>query len=478
MSQRVVGFVIVTLFIQPLPTTRLATAAAGDAQPDLLALCAAWNAATAFRQVIYTKPEKATDLLEILELNMTLSEESWKERFDGTADEESWAGYKKKKGTEVGDTNWELEWPHWWQARKATKSGAKDWTKKAAEKATKTTNQQALAIVANEAAEALALFQSPQIDHDDAKAGLVAKIKKTAAEAMCVSPFAPDTEGQGCKPFSQTPNKATFCADTKNTHAGSCLAHDTICLCSRQTNTECTTGDTGATVLSGDDNLKAGAFAAVTALCPKASNSASPSELATLAIAAFSSRLAASKPLQTAGEVLLGKTYNANCQSSDSACINYGNYFVGTATGIEEIPWVAKLREASRLYSELQEPKAHDSNVNKQLKAIKAKIERMLDRPLLPPLSHSTEATSTQAPAKAQEVKADCNKHHGSNTACPRDKCNYDEKEKKCNPIKQVEGSETPGTGEGAAADQKGEKFSKYGTEKNSCDNDSNCKWE
>nr|APD74545.1 variant surface glycoprotein 1125.3203 [Trypanosoma brucei] len=389
---------------------------------------------------LYKTRKKATDLLEILELNMTLSEESWKERFDGTADEESWAGYKKKKGTEVGDTNWELEWPHWWQARKATKSGAKDWTKKAAEKATKKTNQQALAIVANEAAEALALFQSPQIDHDDAKAGLVAKKKKRPPRRCAYHLSHQIQKDKGANLSRRHPIRPLFCADTKNTHAGSCLAHDTICLCSRQTNTECTTGDTGATVLSGDDNLKAGAFAAVTALCPKASNSASPSELATLAIAAFSSRLAASKPLQTAGEVLLGKTYNANCQSSDSACINYGNYFVGTATGIEEIPWVAKLREASRLYSELQEPKAHDSNVNKQLKAIKAKIERMLDRPLLPPLSHSTEATSTQAPAKAQEVKADCNKHHGSNTACPRDKCNYDEKEKKCNPNKTSRG--------------------------------------
>nr|APD75459.1 variant surface glycoprotein 1125.5364 [Trypanosoma brucei] len=322
MSQRVVGFVIVTLFIQPLPTTRLATAAAGDAQPDLLALCAAWSAATAFRQVTYTKPEKATDLLEILELNMTLSEESWKERFDGPADEETWEGYKQKKGTALGDTNWELEWPHWWQARKATKSGTKGWTKKTAEKATKTTKEQAIATVANEAAEALALFQSTQIDHSDASSGLVARIKQAAAAAMCVSPFEPDNDGRGCKAYAGTPTKTTFCVDTKNTHAGSCLAHDMICLCSRQTNTECTTGNSGATVLSGDDNLKPGAFAAVTALCPKTSNSASPNELATLAIAAFSSRLAASKPLQAAGQVLLGKTYNANCQSSDSACIN------------------------------------------------------------------------------------------------------------------------------------------------------------
>nr|APD73453.1 variant surface glycoprotein 1125.1212 [Trypanosoma brucei] len=147
----------------------------------------------------------------------------------------------------------------------------------------------------------------------------------------------------------------------------------------------------------------------------------------------------------------LGTTEDGNCDGKNTGgiCIKITDWGTDSTAALTVFKWARLATELAKDVTAAQEAAATIDTIDN---AISETLAEALSLPksgvvasILPTAAFTTH---TNSPTDKQ-ASDDCSKHHGKNATCPRGKCNYDEKEKKCNPIKQVEGSETTAAGAG-----------------------------
>ncbi|EAN78993.1 variant surface glycoprotein (VSG, atypical), putative [Trypanosoma brucei brucei TREU927] len=148
----------------------------------------------------------------------------------------------------------------------------------------------------------------------------------------------------------------------------------------------------------------------------------------------------------------IGEYLATGCNGEDNGvvCFKYGTLTTTTNSNLMTIPWLAELHQ-------LKQDLTGDDNLERagqplvqQLTILEAEVKEITAGELLMRQDSLfvNQPTHPASPEKVATVGEVCSKHNGSNTTCPRDKRTYDEKENKCNPIKQVEGVTAEGTGE------------------------------
>nr|AGH60983.1 variant surface glycoprotein 413 [Trypanosoma brucei] len=141
-----------------------------------------------------------------------------------------------------------------------------------------------------------------------------------------------------------------------------------------------------------------------------------------------------------ASKAHLGAYLATGCSGTSSAgvCVEYTITTSDPKPTLDKTPWVTKLRAASRQLKQAEQRAEATTRLTTALKseliaAMHAAAEAAAYTAQVQPLKQSKSQHSQK------EVEVDCHKHHGNNTTCPKDKCTYDDKEKKCNPITQAE---------------------------------------
>ncbi|SCU67480.1 Trypanosomal VSG domain/Trypanosome variant surface glycoprotein C-terminal domain containing protein, putative [Trypanosoma equiperdum] len=169
--------------------------------------------------------------------------------------------------------------------------------------------------------------------------------------------------------------------------------------------------------------------------------------------------------------------------SGTKTCVSYTKYFVkNNGVDITEIPWYEALTTAATAIDSAKHNTHELRATLAQLAAVEAAVRITYNAAAAGRLAITAPQQTVhqhQAKQQATEIVEECHKHHGNNTICPKDKCTYGEKEKKCNP--KVLEEATTGTGEGAAGTAAATGCAKHGT-KAECDADKkddkqNCAW-
>ncbi|EAN80684.1 variant surface glycoprotein (VSG), putative [Trypanosoma brucei brucei TREU927] len=180
--------------------------------------------------------------------------------------------------------------------------------------------------------------------------------------------------------------------------------------------------------------------------------------------------------VSTAGYIGTFKNTNCNGAATNGVCVEIPNYAAGQAAALKQMNWYIKLTQTLEQLKTTEARQQQAQHVAIQLEALKHQAKYLATRPKMP-LAASKPHASGAASKETKEDATDCHKHDNKNATCPKDRCTYDEKEKKCNPIKTVEGSETPATGDGTAGGAAATEKCK-GKLEPECTKAPECKWE
>nr|APD73413.1 variant surface glycoprotein 1125.1160 [Trypanosoma brucei] len=228
-----------------------------------------------------------------------------------------------------------------------------------------------------------------------------------------------------------------------------------VCLCaqdSTQNKELCGTTASPNTPTGWNDAQKSTMWQPILSVCDKyPAPRPSPEQIHQL----ISTALAAAERKNTGGDhVTLGEApASGSCASAEGqGCIQLtdtGSTTASAPTG--KLAWKEKLEKAA------DEIKIHE-NVAARREAAIQRIQQLTKhaKHLITALQNSfpdaaTQTISTQKTQPKQhspEIAEECHKHDNKNATCPREKCTYDTKTNKCNPIKTAEAAATPGTGE------------------------------
>nr|CAJ17075.1 variant surface glycoprotein (VSG), putative [Trypanosoma brucei brucei TREU927] len=143
---------------------------------------------------------------------------------------------------------------------------------------------------------------------------------------------------------------------------------------------------------------------------------------------------------------------NCDGKQANGRCIKWPSKKQDTIEDDEHTPWLRDLAKLATAVSSREaangqaiEVGRHLNNLLAQAKALPAAVKHVLK-------TNSPAQSGQKENTGSPQGNTECSAHHGSNATCPHDKCTYDGKENKCNPIKPVEAAGPAGTAEGAAA--------------------------
>ncbi|SCU68409.1 Trypanosomal VSG domain containing protein, putative [Trypanosoma equiperdum] len=105
---------------------RIAKATAKDAAGHYKVLCEAWRVAKEGQIKDDLTAGDNADYLEIMKLNMSISDSKWQNLFDGECEEGEWPAMEKKLEPESKKIEWGDHWEKWRAARVADKAMKND----------------------------------------------------------------------------------------------------------------------------------------------------------------------------------------------------------------------------------------------------------------------------------------------------------------------------------------------------------------
>nr|APD73099.1 variant surface glycoprotein 1125.266 [Trypanosoma brucei] len=455
--------------------TGRAQAAKGDAQADFLAACNVWQTAIELAKTDFTPPEITSTLNDILNLNMTLAEDSWKANFKNQGQDNTFAAFKRANEAALGGTDWTEHWPKWKTAFFQTTDKDSAWKLNHDRKAYKPVPALIRKTVA--AAADRAFLTAQELQRPITLAGQPPKQAITAAinAALCSSPLATLDTGPGCQADSIESAKSAVCSDGNDDKAGQSLGLDIICLCTSATDSGCVA--TASKAAANSNNIQAGVLQELLGKCPKPTEEQqSAPEHLSHALSAFIARIGTGIKPDADGDAFLGSTKGTDCKNVNAGCVNYKHYYKQGSRGAEDIPWVKQLRTAIKLakqaIQEVQERHDKAARLDDLRHSILTEFERQL------PDRNSAAATPAATLTKEADPAAGCT-NLKTNTTCTAHKtCKWEGKNEtdgKCvvDETKVTQKSNSARTGE--TANTEGKKCSEKKTKGNCKDG---CKWE
>nr|AGH60136.1 variant surface glycoprotein 1198 [Trypanosoma brucei] len=390
-------------------------------------------------------PSVQTDLNEILMLNLTTSDETWRQRFEGEPTDLAWPNVEKSITDSKTQNDWKNRWKKWLETSRQLKAGAAGsrWSDKNKPLAPGYAQRVAKAHLNKLSAAATQLdteitdliTQQTSTDIDGAKKALKA--------ALCATGPTEESPHTVCTNPTETPfDKTTSCTANK---AGLSIGNDLACLCLDNTGGACA-ASLGADKLS-TNALAANAMKDTLNACP----SGTKVDFTNLpaAIEAALHRTAALLSLDDrADKATLGKTGDGNCDTSSKICVAYESYYKNPNSGFESIPWVKELRAAQQHILSYTKKEQRKAILAARLADMKTTAEAAYQAGQLSlPLSKTDTGKSDPAADETTKSETKCPKKNATAAQCPSADCDYDENKKECKP---KPGKET--TAAGAAA--------------------------
>nr|APD72784.1 variant surface glycoprotein 1125.1525 [Trypanosoma brucei] len=232
-------FLLMQIATVGLAFIRHASAAAGDAQAEFLALCDAWRVASKGQLPAFKAPADDTNYLEILYYNASIADDKWKALLDTPNPEGKWDKMKETLKAADNKLDWEHKWESWRDQRQHTKDATiGKWLHKNPLKQSGPLIASSRHVIQKIAERAAAindeLKKAPTADGTD----LISAGNIALQHAMCgiENDFKYDSKTSACTAVGKALNKDTDCAKAKN---GLALGHDIVCVCSDTTDAAC-----------------------------------------------------------------------------------------------------------------------------------------------------------------------------------------------------------------------------------------------
>nr|APD75052.1 variant surface glycoprotein 1125.4844 [Trypanosoma brucei] len=422
---------LIRLVFAAIMATKGTSAAANENRPDVLALCQVYTAARALRKTVYSSITVDSDLADILNYNMSVATEEWRNLFGKSGDQKGWNAYKKSQGAKPGDINWEKEWDSWERQKEATKDSEQGWSKGRNIPKDEMTKEWLRSYANYTALEALKTKQQaetqPQADQKDALTALKAKIDA----AICGSPLTPDAAYGECQPIAGNVEKTNTCT-TKN--AGSSVTLDILCLCGTQTADECTGSNPGSATTS-SNNFAANTNTIFIEQCGEHLPTGTALEALKETMAAVQAKLRHTPAATAAKKIMLGATPQTSaCAATNAACIDYSAKFTNKQSSQLAIPWADNLYSAIEIAQLIATSSRMRIEAVHKIKAYAIDLKREFKRklPIQNTLSQAAETGDEKANRNGNEETEtsarQCNKTNKDTEGKPP--CKWDKEEK------------------------------------------------
>nr|APD73307.1 variant surface glycoprotein 1125.1024 [Trypanosoma brucei] len=411
-------------------------------------------------------PDATSDLEEILKLNMTVADKSWREMFEGEPGQREWSKVEATITNTDAKADWPTKWPKWLDTRHKMQQpkGPEAWEKKYPMLQYFFQQQQAreqLKRISESAQTAAATITTLKEDqkNTDIK-GLQDKLKAALFGQDVDASTSPFT----CKDSSTDAfSKTTSCTGAK---AGKSIANDIACVCTHNTEAVCAGQLTGKL---NSNALNACAMQDILAKCPPLPSP--PHNLADAIDAAAQGVNSLLPEAHQTGKVFLGKDTDGACTAATDSCVAYDAYYGTTHLGFESIPWVKALRQAQQHYRDyLGRENTKDLAAAKVTQMrVAAEAAYSAANIALPLQKKIADQQDTGTPELTKQTK--CTKKNTTPAACRSTDCDYDREKEEWTPKLGTE-STAAGTEDGIAGIVASTGCTRHGTDKTACEND------
>nr|APD72724.1 variant surface glycoprotein 1125.1138 [Trypanosoma brucei] len=397
---------------------------------------------------------KTSAYTDILERNMSLAPADWNVIFRNPKNSKEWRADMPEEKDRGPD--WQEKWQDWMTAIQAVEetNGNPKPEKEYFKGLTPSQIAQARAQMALIADTAFELVKATQPETDTERlndeAALQKELNQLATGGDAAEPEAATHQqiyGTATGPSARNAACTVGPGTNKPTHALGALA----CVCLGETNTQaddiCYKGQTTTEVWSNAGSITIAHLQNLAKSCGKIK----PQQITSAKLRALVDNVVSATTTDGTHTYLGAFLTDCDGQQANGRCIKWPNKKQDAIEDDEHTPWLRYLAKlatavASREAANAQaiEVGRHLNNLLAQAKALPAAVKHVLTTNS-PAQSWQKEKTGTP------QGNNECSAHHGSSATCPQDKCTYDGKENKCNPIKPVEAAEAAGTAEGAA---------------------------
>nr|APD73326.1 variant surface glycoprotein 1125.1056 [Trypanosoma brucei] len=408
------------------------------------------------------RPDATSDLEEILKLNMTVADKSWREMFEGEPAEKEWSKVESTITNTDAKKDWPTKWSKWLDTRHKMQQPKvpEAWEKKYPmlqdffQQQTAREQLKRISDAAETAESSITTLKETQTNTDIK--GLQEKLK----EALCGQDVDASTSPFTCKDSSTDAfSKTTSCTSSK---AGKSIANDIACVCTHNANAVCVS-TLGADKLS-SNALAENAMEAILAAGPQLPEQ--PQNLADAIDAAAQTIAGLLAEAHQTGKVFLGKDTDGNCALATDNCVAYDAYYSANHLGFESIPWVKALRQAQQHYRDyLFRENTKDLAAAKVAQLhVAAEAAYTAANIALPLQQQIAGQQRTGTPQLTKQTK--CTKKNSTPEACPGTDCDYDKEKEECTPKPGTENTAS-GTGEdGIAGGAASTGCARHGTDK------------
>ncbi|SCU68696.1 Trypanosomal VSG domain/Trypanosome variant surface glycoprotein C-terminal domain containing protein, putative [Trypanosoma equiperdum] len=407
----------------------------------------------------------AQDYDELMQLNMTLSPETWRKIFwDPQTAGKTLQSMPKDKGYEG---SWEGKWSKWAEAEQATKDNQALKTKLTQMGFNKLTPYQksfTKTTINKLARDAESLKATIDNNTEALKSPTPAAAAKALNDAIFGDNSAEVVTFTPAKAFSANPTgtRESRCSGNVATHNAHSVSAVLLCICAGESTQDpagvCSGGTTYANKWNNGDGLTGtSAWNDVFNSCPH-----TPAAQLTAASlrSLISEILSQVKFIGTAGYI--GTFVAGDCKGSNTqgVCVKYTDHTPTAPKDLKTLPWIRKL---DNLANQLEAREQAAAAITAALAAItKLNAEAFNTASDATHLKEQTavtvaDTTSNQKPSADAQNK--CNKFNSNETDCTANGCDYDKTKKECKPKAEAE-SPAATTGE-----QAGKKCSDYGNQ-------------
>nr|APD74936.1 variant surface glycoprotein 1125.4721 [Trypanosoma brucei] len=383
-------------------------------------------------RALLTEEEDTTTgaINNIMDLNMSLSAESWQKLFREPSNPENFRDLPKGEFTENKD--WPTKWPSWKAAAQRLKTGQAHETiqKKAGlQTADYATLKQAVAAAGNLADQAATLQQ--EITDIDSSGKLLKQ--QQLREALDKQIYGATTENEDAVEVAtllrtaHSGTRQSTCEDDTTTGKVTTVLAAMLCVCSKDHSPSGDEGKTcsGKTALSNAWDAASPPTATelgeLINLCDtKAAVQLTSSELQT--------RINNSKKLlrRTSSGTYLGKIVGSNCDRKNNGglCVKYTDITTGGGISFDKIPWLAGLQQLVNKLNESEHAYSIKRALVRKLKTVTKELDNIGNKARRSAAATALSTASETRPQKQeQDLKTQCEAHNKSKTACLGAKC-------------------------------------------------------
>nr|AGH60955.1 variant surface glycoprotein 379 [Trypanosoma brucei] len=488
---KIFGFLVAYATTLQQPTCTNADIAQGANRAEFLTLCKILQLHGGKPQT--TEPQLKGDTIEheLNKLNLTLSEEDWKKKFNngGASSNDD----QKIPDDKKSDQTWTDRWPKWLKAREETKTAEKE-----AEVLRQANMHTLTAVQKKWAAQQLQpiLERVEQInrlqkqEYPTTKFAVLKTAQTTIKEEIYGKQASGDNDVGTSKLYGGNSAKPTTvqqaCTGAGESHKAATVVGTILCLCAKATSGvegSCVPRQAYTTTWNPNTPNDQAAWTDLAKYCPQRLHKEFTAQelkehLLTLRTAIHSDGT----------NRYLGAYLQNNCDgnAANGICVKYNNA-AAAAANLDKVPWIDKPNTLAHDLSAAEKAVSEAEKLNEKLEAEKTKALLLFAGAQKVVETHNPVDGRHQTPEQRKQPGLICGAHNKSKTACLGAKCKWGGQKDDDGPCvvdesKVAEQTTQAGTGNGSAGTSASIGCERHGTDKAKCEAEKtgdkqNCAW-